>query len=84
MFDFMPKLIFSHLSSTANWTIGITSGGLAFVFIVVDLLRIVLTSNYQDKLFKRGCSDSCKAFCFRVIGAHEKSDEPQTVTDPML
>jgi hypothetical protein len=77
MFDFMPKLIFSHLSSTADWGIGIAAGVLALGFTALDLFRIIFSS-YQHDIFDRidcyekcGC---CKAFWFRVVGAHRQDD----------
>jgi hypothetical protein len=78
MFDFVPKLIFSHLSSTLNLVIGILAGTLALGFAVIDLLRIFCNNDYQDKLFKNSLSEECgpcKAFLFRVIGAHEDEED---------
>jgi hypothetical protein len=83
IFDFIPKLVFPHLSPTADWAIGIASGVLALGFAALDLFRIACSGNYQIYLFghinniKRSKCGYCKAFCLRAIGAHEKDNEPQ-------
>jgi hypothetical protein len=64
--------------------IGILAGTLALGFAVIDLLRIFCNNDYQAELFEDSLPKECgpcKAFLFRVIGAHAKSNETQIIGD---
>jgi hypothetical protein len=71
MIHVVPIFILPHLDFIANLFVGIAAEVFACIFAVLVIFRIVRNDEDQNKLFERGRPNSWKAFCFRVIGAHE-------------